>query len=989
MTQNQKSYCISEFKEKCLPKKKSLPITMEDKRYCLTFVKKNCKDFNGAMTNNMQFILRSFLKRLKCSTYSTYKLYKYNEDPESWASIEDTKAFLGNFMDELIKGCYPGNSVTRFSLYLDIIKSVIEELGLSKCTMPSGFNADHCLPNKIPEFPFSLDFLYPEELIDTLLESLKSSFEIVRETILPLLISHFLPRLKSKAPFIRDQAMQLIMSFRSNEAKSGASYLYLLNFLQPMEIENVAYYKILVMHIQLIKVDLLKASRHSNIEGYLIYFKRLINENRFTLNLDDYYPHFRTIVDVTMPIVASLCPEGNEFDFVSDDNSPVSQLILSFSWRNVTLASNLLEESLKNLKGNNSKVINVFFKDLVALATNIRHCGAFANICPILSSMTQICINSNLNQLPLDILQLYLNEYIYSNENTTRRSAGIPQSVMALLSALNTEKHTCAVIMTCISTINKQISDVSVIHSMNILESVFHETCFGSHVFPLVGQGFKIAISNLGHDSWRIRNCALMLFSALIRRGFGSNLRTWTNGCTSLEFFKRFPILDDIKLALHSKYNSSIFACLLLLCKFVKRKDIFAPEAFVGLEPILMELISNTDFKLRVFAAKALVLVLKDVYPFLNFVKNPNQMHGQLTTVLEYTRIHKERIDVNRIIDALNSLYLADIDSTTKSVIFMIYKTLDRLPAYLDDEFNKLMDIKDEPLLSAVVFDMKMSSGEQINNLFNLIENGANIVYKERMRYLIEEALNIEQNHNLFFHHVPFECDLKIEIIVDLEMIKSVKSSSCVTSFIYKNLDIYVDALKTGQFMTNEPFLVILCDVLNGHKSANALIPELSSMLKWENSFDQRILGVYALTYIVQSSFVEDLKLEIFGNCAYYCILDEEATIRGLGIAIAESFIDINDCVDEFEIYAKLLSKLDFESRETIISQHLKSIHEIDTDALFPTEFPNVYFEEIYFYSALKNILKLPLIDIDIPKNKTIRNDLYARRYAVRHWINK
>eukprot|EP00835_Amoeboradix_gromovi_P003701 NODE_255_length_12751_cov_0.188587.p1 type:complete len:985 gc:universal NODE_255_length_12751_cov_0.188587:3326-6280(+) len=979
MTHIQQLNPINEFKMRCLTAKKSAPISDQSRDYCMLFIKKYSKEFKGTFCNDIQFVIKSFISRIKSSTYSSYKLYKYNKDPLLYEQIQSNKQFLLSLVTELIKGCYPGNSVTRILLYLDIINSIVLILGTTECLMPDGFDPLHC---KTPEFPFTLEYLYPDELIMALLECLKSSFDSVRESCLQLLINHFLNRLDDKVNYITTQGNQLILSFRSNESKSGSMYLYLLNHLRPMTELNLQYFNNLTENIGILNNDLLLATKSNNIEGYLIYFTRLLVEKRMSIHFDDYYPLFKVVVHKTLPIVASACPEGNDFDYIHDSSSPASQLLLSFAWRNITLASNLLQQCMKSCTSSDSASIQLLFSEIVELAVNIRHRGAFANICPILSEMTIICKRLRLLHIPMDILQLYLREYIHKSDIITRRSAGIPQSIVALLTALDSVDTTIMVINTCNTTIYNHVTDGSVIHSMNILQSIFVESSFGASIFPLVGSGLKIAISNLGHYNWRIRNCSLMLFSTLVKRTCGSSVRTWTNGITSNEFFNRFDILHDVELALSSSYNTSIFACLLLQSRF---KPSQSEEAFESLKPILESLTEHVDFKLRVYASRSLVLLIRDINPYLSRLysfsnsleKNiNNSTHGQLCIILEYIRLNKKPVELDH--ESVRTLY-SSCNSVNKSIIMTIYGELNTYPSYLVAEFHRLLNVNNQGILSSAVFDLYATRGD--DQILEKISASCNSIYKQRMRYLIEQNLGIEQNHEEYFSQVPLEMKTKFSLKIDIKMIKLVQTSDLVP-FIIKNFNEYEKELINNNIQISSELLMELRGLIVGASTTCKIKLILSGLLKWDNKYDDRILGAYALLAILRSSMHEDLKFDIVIECSWYSIMDEEPGIRELGKKIAEHYINVQE-LDEYEMYGYLLSKATSEKQSEIINEHLKCVNEQDTDALFATEYPNVYYEPIYFYSALKNILKLGQMTVEIPTDFTIRNDLYSRRRAV------
>ena len=875
---------IAELKQKCLFKKQSTMIPKEAKVYMLRFIKKYSREFKSGFSNDIRFVLRQFFAQIKSSTYQSYKAYKYDPDPCTWASIQDTKEFLNELMTEISFGCFPGNNITRIMLYLDIIDMAIAELGLLDCSMPLGFDSEHCKP---PEFPFQLDFMYTSSLIDNLLECLKSSFEIVRSKVLDLLISHFLDRVADKKKYILDEGKRLIVRARSNEAKSGASYLFLMNYLQNMESHNIDFYVDLCNTIDLMDNDLLHVCKYKNIEGFLVYFKQLVITKKFNLDLKDFLSKFKLIVLSTLPIVSSSCPEGNHFEH--DPSVSTSQFILSFSWRVITLAASLIESFFYCYP--NADGLDTFFSELVDSAISINHRGAFANVCPIFSTLTKICFQSeNFKDFPRTILNKYLNEYIHHSGTITRRSAGIPQSIVALLVAIDES--------TCTTQVLKQLpnseSELSLIHSLNIMHAIYLESKLDDHVKIHVNAGMQCAIEFLSHSNWRIRNCALILFSTVIKRGF-RDIKC---------------IQKSISKAFEGNISCSKFACLLLLKMSKSPIDDY--------KQYLLPLVTHIEYRIRELAGELLgKIVLEKELNVSNSLES-NIVHGNLLTILSFS--HSNKLSVT-LLSKLENLYSSCCD-VNKSVIVRIFMNVDTISKFILDEYHIYLASPSQSILSAWLFEYVVKTQNLTKEICKTINNSSNSMYKERLKYIVSPDVELNDD---FFNQVPFER------LINKRMETRIDSTASEHS--------YEDILK---------------------------------QLNWSNEFTIRMQGALSL---------HQLQLPQLIYCLYYVLLDEEPSIRDIGIDLCSNYITIDPLKTNYDLLKQLIELKEFENHlDHFISEKLKGLTEKDSDALFPVEHPNVYFEYLYFFKIF-NHLPQHLLQV-IPNDKSIRNDLLNKRQS-------
>ena len=128
----------------------------------------------------------------------------------------------------------------------------------------------------------------------------------------------------------------------------------------------------------------------------------------------------------------------------------------------------------------------------------------------------------------------------------------------------------------------------------------------------------------LGHahgTSWAIRNCATMLFGAVLSRVLGShrNTGTLTQGLTAAEFFGRYPPLravlrDRLAAAVAASraraVPAGLFALLALLARLAMGTTVASAEQAAPFVPLVAACLHNPLYHVRSMAAHALLPLL-------------------------------------------------------------------------------------------------------------------------------------------------------------------------------------------------------------------------------------------------------------------------------------------------------------------------------------------------------------------------------------------
>uniref|UniRef100_A0A8C3B078 tRNA (32-2'-O)-methyltransferase regulator THADA n=1 Tax=Cyclopterus lumpus TaxID=8103 RepID=A0A8C3B078_CYCLU len=286
-----------------------------------------------------------------------------------------------------------------------------------------------------------------------------------------------------------------------------------------------------------------------------------------------------------------------------------------------------------------------------------RHRGAFelAYVGFVrLTDMLCRCVPA-LQQLPARWLSEVLEEVKSSDPSSklcaTRRSAGIPFYIQALLSSEPKSSSCCLLKMTmrelialAVPSANRTTdsSTVPQVHALNILRALYRDTRLGENVIPFVSDGMQAAVLGFTSPVWAVRNSSTLLFSTLITRIFGvkkgKDEHSKKNRMTGREFFTRFPALypfllnqlEEAAATVESdsgqvKLHPSLFLLLLVLSRLYP-SPMDGSSSPLGLAPFMPFIIRcgrSAVYRTREMAARALV-------PFVLVTQVPSTVHALL-----------------------------------------------------------------------------------------------------------------------------------------------------------------------------------------------------------------------------------------------------------------------------------------------------------------------------------------------------------------------
>lgn len=270
-----------------------------------------------------------------------------------------------------------------------------------------------------------------------------------------------------------------------------------------------------------------------------------------------------------------LCDDSPEGKVLENNDGLDSKGLLSYSFRAIHESSQLMRTMVGNLGFSRAagfllptpevfrRVGNLAFSQL----STLRHRGAFSSVS---LNFTCCCQNArNPHVASGDSEQSLLEEWykgalscIYAQRSTTRRSAGIPALITAILASNATSPSFEQVIRTLEEIAQRPAlvsetdgSNLPQVHAFNSLKEVFKTSLLSKKAERYLPECLELATNSLKAEVWAIRNCALLLLRSLMDSIFGtgeskSALEAGWDGKTLRVSYTKYPSLPPILLNL-------------------------------------------------------------------------------------------------------------------------------------------------------------------------------------------------------------------------------------------------------------------------------------------------------------------------------------------------------------------------------------------------------------------------------------------------------
>ncbi|KAI1117099.1 putative death-receptor fusion protein-domain-containing protein [Nemania sp. NC0429] len=275
----------------------------------------------------------------------------------------------------------------------------------------------------------------------------------------------------------------------------------------------------------------------------------------------------RRVWQAVQHILCDDSPEGHLPEELQQIEGLDTKDLLSYSFRAIHESSNLLRTIAQNARLNRQQgflapsrqnfedIGNLTFDEL----SNLRHRGAFSTVSQTFTACCQLvhCIPADKND-HVDLLQKWYEgalDCIYTQGSTTRRSAGIPATIVGIL-ASKSDSPSFKDVVTKLQEIGRQPafvsetdgSNLAQVHALNCLKDIFKTSFLSQEAEPYLTDCLQLAAASLQSEVWAIRNCGLLLLRSLIDNLFGTNenkaaMEAGWDGRTVRIAYHKFPAL--------------------------------------------------------------------------------------------------------------------------------------------------------------------------------------------------------------------------------------------------------------------------------------------------------------------------------------------------------------------------------------------------------------------------------------------------------------
>ncbi|KAK6464987.1 putative death-receptor fusion protein-domain-containing protein [Scheffersomyces coipomensis] len=361
--------------------------------------------------------------------------------------------------------------------------------------------------------------------------------------------------------------------------------------------------------------------------------------------------------------VENILGNSNLNDIEEDEEDDSSDLSSSSGWKSIKESNLLLTNLSVNLKIATEIIPADHILDVLNLIKEqlekINHRGTFSSIYPSFILICKSCFESDqYKHVPKDWLSNILTTIESENDKyISRRSGSIPYLVSGILigniMSGNSERLFIPTFDTLFAIAKRpyvhkhnEAYDIPQVHAFNCLKQMFQESPLSKECLKYIPAALRLSLEHFTSDNWSVRNCAVMLFSAIHHRLFGGNTKGASLYPADL-FFKKFEGIDAVlenflNIALESKQNDRYVPMLLLLTNLsfpTKVND----KTIKTIKSIIPSILENSAYKIREMAARSIANSFESSEIWQIFessikacqTKNKNHIHGLLLMVLE------------------------------------------------------------------------------------------------------------------------------------------------------------------------------------------------------------------------------------------------------------------------------------------------------------------------------------------------------------------
>lgn len=650
---------------------------------------------------------KRFVNRARDSSYSLHRdamklkaKGKFpDEQKDKLLQVEKAHAFMAWLLGFLKKQMAPGTQYQRNSLAYKFIKTLLVS-GLDD-TVPEKFLD----PKQRMEYTFHIKIFDPS-IIRILCDNLTNNYDDIRQMSLELLLIAFQTTESQNllelvdTDRLRQKGLQLLTLYKGGEGGANVlGFLFEISSEKGQFVQNLL--NILKEYVTSAELDLI-GTVEKPVSGVFAALSSVLVKYDFKECEETYQivencielisANWKTVQDV-------LCYDS------PDGNLPVSyldcgvsdQLITSYAFRSIKESSDLLSTLMSRAPLSKDQLAECG-KLLMFQLSNIRHSGAFQSVFPCFVSCCARC-----NRDIPEELEVWLKETINSlqtkTQHITRRSGGLPFLIIAILSS---EKNASRPMLKYTFDTLIEIAEIPIlehedkldlpqVNAFNCIKTLFVESKLSEPCTPYVYPALSLCLKYFTSPVWAMRNCSIMLFTALQNRLFG---KVGKNMSARL-FFTRYQGIREVLLeklqqsvginpmsAIDLSANlessltpvteqSKIESIFLVLTVLSRLKQTPGYNGLDDFKAEVLRCLENKNWKIREMAARALPALGKSPYSeavelwkdFAVNAKSQNTIHGSLLAVKELIQSGLERFDSDPFPNELTLLILGRLPS--------------------------------------------------------------------------------------------------------------------------------------------------------------------------------------------------------------------------------------------------------------------------------------------------------------------------------------
>lgn len=947
-------------------------------------------------------------------------LEKENDDAAGVAAA--LLLFKTYIVDRLI----PDSSYSQLVLAFDFLEILVE----------SGFDGTARSASK----PFHVFPLFDSALVDRLLRFSSSNYEDIRKRASYLLAQApflvFDATFKALPPQMLQNSIQLLSSLKGRQSDAAAQLFLTTAHIYQMHDDYIRFFDITNLLVQNLNTQIAAGgASHGYFTTLALIFLSLKSDT--LLRHSDYFRSIivsllETILQIWESCKYHMALAPSQADHASDTDS----------WRLIKESSILLRVIMALNHANDWAFFDqdkflVLCDMIIDQLTHVTHRGAFLAIFPTFVQACEVCLNSSLSDKPYLWLLANINLLETKEQLVSRRSAGLPFLITGILEAVVSDEKKLAEYLRVtfhelmrIATIEYIVNenekmDIPQVHAFNCMKHIFNDSTLGTLAFPFTNDALKLSLNYLDHQSWAIKNSAVMLFTSLQSKLFGSSaLGDKLSSTNASFFFKKFPGIKDILIEkLDTAYVSDSVNLVIPILAILARLLTYSPSddsLDIFVDTLKDKFLHHHLWKVRDMSATLLSRMLhesklldfaSELLSLAEFPLSNNASHGYLLCVKEC---------VGRISSKEDSLAVFHLASTQfQRAIMEGLRPWSVLSAYL-----LIVVSAEDSLLSITLEEYVLSEIAKLK--FNHYPDGSKQLFLARASIYVLNSFSKSSNERVIeFTKACLQATTLHEVQMECAKFWSSQPSQIQDNNEIKTLLVRLINGPETWSAVKSTFLQLI--IASGCSTPETIIPEPT----WSDEMIERWMVITAdtedaggITWFVQSvlAYADDLqpeeKIELAVEAANRFLIfnenvisadvakvqfilfrklsDDSDTIRNLSAKFLERSLG------EFDLcpalvgqkflphfitkFGKLAISILTEHTFTLINNLNDAITEMQNE-MFDIERNNLFINEVSFHGALVQAI-VPFLDLESRESQNFEQCAVQEIQNLAHFVS-